>query len=75
MSTSEWVLTRAAWCDRIGRKAKLMEWRVYPSEILPEIAGYRILARRCDSAIDCNLRGFSCRWAFTGPELDPFGLP
>jgi hypothetical protein len=74
MSTSGWVVTKRIWCERIGREARLMEWRVYPAEVLPDPSGYRVLAQRCESATDCNLRGFSCKWAFTRPELDPFEL-
>jgi hypothetical protein len=51
-----------------------LERRVYPAEILPDTVGYRVTARRCDCDVACNLQDFPCRWAFTRPELDPFGL-
>ena len=74
MATSGGVVIRRAWCERAGREARLLEQRVYPAEFLPETVGYRVTARRCDCDVACNLRGFPCCWAFTRPELDPFGL-
>jgi len=55
-------------------RAHLLEERVYPAEILPDVVGYRVTAQRCDWDVACNLQGFPCRWAFTRPEHDPFGL-
>lgn len=74
MAATEWVVIRKLWCERAHREAQLLEQRVYPAEILPETVGYRVLAHKCESAIECNLREFPCRWAYTRPEHDPFAL-
>jgi hypothetical protein len=74
MSATGWFVVKTAWCERAGREARLLERRVYPAEILPDTVGYRVTARRCDCDVACNLQDFPCRWAFTRPELDPFGL-
>jgi len=29
------------------------------------------MARKCSSGLECNLNGFSCRWAYTNPNADP----
>ena len=74
MAATEWVVARELWCEQAGRQARVLEQRVYPAEILPDTVGFRVTARRCDRDVACNLRGFPCCWAFTRPELDPFGL-
>jgi len=74
MSATGWFIVKTTWCERAGRHARLLEQRVYPAEILPDMLGYRVLARKCECAIECNLREFPCRWAYTRPEHDPFAL-
>lgn len=74
MASSGWVVVKQGRCERAGQEARLLERRVYPAEILPDTVGYRVTARRCDCDVACNLQDFPCRWAFTRPELDPFGL-
>ena len=74
MSAAEWVSVKRLWCERAGREARLLEQRVYPAEVLPDLLGFRVTARRCDCDVACNLQGFPCRWAFTRPEHDPFQL-
>jgi len=74
MASSGWVVVKQGRCVRAGRMAHLLEERVYPAEILPDVVGYRVTAQRCDWDVACNLQGFPCRWAFTRPEHDPFGL-
>ncbi|HLF37360.1 MAG TPA: hypothetical protein VI520_05445 [Anaerolineales bacterium] len=74
MASSGWVVVKQGWCDQGGQEARLLERRVYPAEILPDTVGFRVTARRCDRDVACNLAEFPCCWAFTRPELDPFGL-
>ncbi len=74
MASSGWVVVKQGRCERAGRRARLLEQRVYPAEILPDMMGYRVTSRRCDCDVGCNLEGFACRWAFTRPELDAFEL-
>jgi len=72
VASSGWVVVKQGRCVQAERKARLLEQRVYPGEILPDTVGYRVTSRRCDWDIACNQAGFPCRWAFTRPELDPF---
>jgi len=72
MSVTGWFTVKTTWCERAGRHARLLEQRVYPAEILPDTLGYRVRARKCECAIDCNLSEFPCRWAYIRPEHDPF---
>jgi len=74
MASSGWVVVKQGRCVRADREARLLEQRVYPAEFLPDTMGYRVKARGCDWDVACNLQGFPCRWAFTRPEHDPFGL-
>ena len=72
MATAEWVTVKQKWCERLGSPARLLERRVYPSEQMPDLLGYRVTASKCDSGVQCNQLGFRCRWAFTQPDFDPF---
>jgi hypothetical protein len=54
-------------------EAVLMEERVYPHEIVPDCGpAYFVRARKCSYGLECNVAGYSCRWAWTNPENDPF---
>jgi hypothetical protein len=74
MATEKWVVIKSQWCDVLQRDAELLERRVYPSSILPDTEGYRVQGRKCSSDIECNLIGCRCKWAYTDPALDRFGL-
>ena len=74
MASSGWVVVKQGWCEQARQEVRLLERRVYPAEILPDTAGYRTTARRCEHDVACNLLGFNCCWAFTRPEFDPFGF-
>lgn len=68
----DWRLVTAEFCFRARQTARFMELhRELPAEATgrPED---RVLARGCSLAIDCNLVGLPCRWAFTNPDYDPF---
>lgn len=74
MAGTEWVVVNRTWCDRAGADAVLMEQRVYPAEIMPDISGHRVIARKCSCATECNLAEIPCKWSFTQPAFDPFNL-
>jgi hypothetical protein len=73
MSNLDWVIVGSVWCERLQQQAELLEQRLYPAEILPSAgAGYQVRARKCSHDIECNLSGYTCRWAFNNPNFDPF---
>lgn len=72
MAHTAWVTKSTQWCDRASAEANMMERRVYPSEIMPNFPGYRIMARKCSLGIGCNLQGFPCKWAFKELSEDLF---
>jgi len=72
MSAREWVKASSKWCDRYLAEAHLMERRAYPEGIIPDLPAYRVTAKKCDLAVNCNLAGISCRWSFTNPGTEPF---
>jgi hypothetical protein len=73
MADSIWLVVDKIWCDRAQAEADLLEERVYASEIVPNVeAPYRVRARKCSFGLECNLAGFTCRYAFNNPNSDPF---
>ncbi len=74
MAATEWVIVDKKWCKRAGTEAVLMEQRVYPSEIIPDMSRHRVLARKCSCDVECNLAEIPCKWSFTRPEYDPLNL-
>lgn len=59
-------------CDYVPVEAELIEERVYPPDVVPELFGYRVLSRSCNQALACNLAGAPCKWSFLNPDNDPF---
>jgi hypothetical protein len=74
MATEKWIVVREQWCDVLQGDAQLLERRVYPDSMLPDMEAYRVLARKCSADIECNLMGCRCKWAYTDPEFDRFNL-
>lgn len=72
MAVEKWVTVKKQWCDVIADEAKLMERRVYAANVMPDTEPYRVLERKCSAALQCNLLGCTCRWAYTGPTVDRF---
>ncbi len=72
MAYQAWVNTSTAWCERMKTDANMLERRVYPAEIMPDVPRYQVKARKCSLGIACNLAGISCKWAFTELGSDPF---
>ena len=72
MAHAAWITVSTVWCDKVEAKADLMEYRIYPNEILPDFPGYQVSARNCSQSIACNLDSIACKWAFTNPDTDPF---
>lgn len=74
MAEEQWVTIGQQWCEHRKGPAVLMERRVVPSGIQCGYQSERTVERKCDCAIECNLAGYPCSWAFTNPDYDPFGL-
>jgi hypothetical protein len=74
MAAAEWVILKTRWCERVGTEAHLMERRVYPADMIPDIPAYRVTAFACSWGNECNLAGCPCRWAYTNPDYDPFEI-
>jgi hypothetical protein len=76
MATTVWEAVDTHWCELQRCEATLLEERVYAGEAIPESGPrYFVRARKCSLGLECNLAGYSCRWAWTNPELDPFAMP
>ena len=75
MASTKWVTARILWCDRVQAEAELQEHRVYPADVLPDLSGFQVKARRCSMGTACNMAGFSCKWSYANPNFDPFELP
>lgn len=72
MATEITLTTGSKWCDLIEQDMDYVEERIYPSAMMPDTIGYRVRACRCSLAIDCNLAGVPCKWAFTNPDTDQY---
>lgn len=73
MARIQWEIAQTIWCDRLQQDAYLLEQRIYPEDPIPDAGRpYQIKARMCSCGEQCNMIGYSCRWAFTNPHLDPF---
>ncbi len=73
MSKSVWVVAKRIWCDRVQGEVDLLEERVYPLEVLPDVSSpFQVRSRKCEKGVDCNLDGYRCRWSGLNPDYDPF---
>jgi hypothetical protein len=73
MAAREWVTTQTIYCDRIGEMVSLLEERIYPGDVLPDVgAPYQVHQKRCSRWLECNLAGHPCCWSGINPGYDPF---
>jgi hypothetical protein len=72
MAQGSWQTVKVIYCERAGCDASYEVQVVHPSEILPDQPP-RILARRCNQGLECNLSDHpGCVWSGTNPSYDPF---
>ena len=73
MATVTWEVVETWECERAQKLATLVERRVYPSEVLPDTLEnrYKVLARQCTLATDCNVFGVGCKYSGLNPDIDP----
>jgi len=72
MAKVGWMVVSRIWCRRLSEEVELLEQRAYLDDPLPDVGRpYKVLARKCSAGLECNLNGFSCRWAYTNPNADP----
>jgi hypothetical protein len=73
MANVTWVTTGSKHCEFIGQDVEMREQRLYPAVELPDMpAAVVVKSRTCTAAIDCNLAGIPCLWAFNNPFTDRF---
>jgi len=73
MAAREWVTTQTIYCDRVGEDVFLLEERIYPDDVLPDVgAPYHVNQKKCSHWLDCNLAGNPCCWSGINPGYDPF---
>ena len=67
MAFRTWQIKKIQYCEHVGHEIALENELVYPAEHLPDQPA-RILARRCSSAVECNLLDKpACAWCATNP--------
>lgn len=74
MAIEKWATVGKKHCDLIALDVELRERRVYPTADFLNTQGneFRIKACTCSAAIQCNLAGISCQWAFNSPDNNRF---
>lgn len=74
MAVEQWVTVGAKHCDLIDLDVEMREGRVYPSSDFLRAQGndHRVRGCVCTAAIQCNLAGIPCQWAFNSPGNDRF---
>ena len=74
MATEKGVVVGRKECDLINQQVELREQRVYPTaDFLRQFAApYRVRACLCTAAVECNMAGIACKWAFNAPDTDRF---
>jgi hypothetical protein len=67
MAFRTWQVKKIQYCEHVGHEIALEHEVVYPAEHLPDQPP-RIIARRCSSAVECNMMdGAACAWCGTNP--------
>lgn len=74
MAVAVWTELDKIWCDRAQEDVVLQEKRVFPTGFLRQASEFRVAARHCSQALQCNMAGYPCKWAFTNPDYDPVDL-
>lgn len=74
MAVTRWVVVGSQHCRIIDKDVELKEQRIYPLNdfLWMEDMEHKVRACTCSSAVECNMVGVSCRWAYTNPEAARF---
>lgn len=74
MAREKWITVEQKHCDLIALDVQLRERRVYPTADFLNTQGneYRVKECACTAAIQCNMAGIPCKWAFNSPDNDRF---
>ncbi len=74
MAVEKWVTVGAKHCELIDLDVEMRERRVYPTSDFLHTQGneHRVRGCVCTAAIQCNLAGIPCQWAFSSPGNDRF---
>jgi hypothetical protein len=74
MAREKWETISKKHCDLIALDVEFRERRVYPTAdfLMAQGNAYRVKSCVCTAAIQCNLAGIPCKWAYNSPGLDRF---
>lgn len=74
MAIKQWVVVDTRHCQLIDKDVEIKEQRVYPTDDFLLVQGieHQVRACACSAAIECNMSGVSCRWAYTNPDFARF---
>ncbi len=71
MAEKTWQVEKIKNCEHVGHEVKIEVEVVYPADQLPDQPP-RVIAHRCSSAIECNLKEqAACSLCGTNPDVDP----
>ena len=72
MAYKTWHPMKIRFCEHAQCEVALEVQVIYPIDLMPDQPP-RVLAHRCNQAVNCNLMDKpSCIWAGTNPIFDPF---
>lgn len=74
MAAKKWVIVASKHCQLIDKDVELTEQRVYPTHdfLLTQGTEYQVHVCSCSAAVECNMVGVPCRWAYTNPDAARF---
>lgn len=74
MAIKKWVVVAVKHCGMIDKDVEFKEQRVYPSNdnLWMHGMGHQVRACTCSAAVDCNMAGVPCRWAYNSPYIARF---
>jgi hypothetical protein len=71
MAKKVWQVEKTKYCEHLQEDVAIEVEVVHPAEQLPEQAP-RVVARRCNKAIECNcMEHPACSLSGTNPDIDP----
>lgn len=72
MASKKWVIISSRHCELIDLDVELREERIYPSADFLRAEGneHRVRVCECSAAVQCNLAGIPCQWAYNSPGND-----
>lgn len=74
MAYQTWITVDRKTCEKLNREVEMRELRAYPAaDFLRTFERrFQVSSCSCSAALECNLAGVPCRWAFNSVESEPF---